>query len=59
MQSMIRLLDKMTDGRGSKMFLFKFFPTSTSIDQAPRAPGHMFTDPWHRAGHPPLCFSQP
>jgi hypothetical protein len=59
MQSMIRLLDKMTDGRGSKMFLFKSFPTSTSIDHMTRAPGHIFADPWHRAGHPPLCFSQP
>src|SRR5215470_10173367 len=59
MHSMIRLLEKMTDGRGSKMFLFKSFPTHTANEQAPRSPGHMFIEPWHRAGHPPLCFSQP
>jgi hypothetical protein len=59
MQSMIRLLDKMTQGQGSKMFLFKSFPQRASAEQTPRPPGHMFTDPWQRAGHPPLCFTQP
>jgi hypothetical protein len=59
MQSMIRLLEKMTQGHGSKMFLFKSFSQHTSTERTPRLPGHMFTDPWQRAGHPPLCFSQP
>ena len=59
MRSMMRLLEKITEGRGSKMFLFKSFPPHISTDEAPRSPGHMFADPWDRAGHPPLCFSQP
>jgi hypothetical protein len=58
MQSMIRLLEKMTEGQGSKMFLFKFFPADSAIEQMPRSPGHMFTEPWQRAGHPPLSFMQ-
>jgi len=59
MQSMIRSLEKMTQGQGSKMFLFKSFSTQTSMEQTTHLPGHMFTEPWQRAGHPPLCFSQP
>jgi hypothetical protein len=54
MHSMMRLLEKMTDGRGSKMFLFKTFPAFTSFEPPPKAGGHMLTEPWHRAGHASL-----
>ena len=54
MLSMMRLLEKMTDGRGSKMFLFKTFPAFTSFDPPPKAGGHMLCEPWHRVGHAPL-----
>jgi protein involved in plasmid replication-relaxation len=54
MQSMMRLLETMTEGRGSKMFLFKTFPGFASAER-PREPGgHMLTEPWHRAGFPAL-----
>lgn len=49
-------LEKMSDGRGSKMFLFKSFPAFTSFDTPPKASGHMLSEPWHRAGHPPLLL---
>jgi hypothetical protein len=56
MHSMMRLLEKMTDGHGSKMFLFKMFPTFTSFDPPPKAGGHMLSEPWLRVGYPPLLL---
>src|SRR5271165_6321811 len=44
MQSMMRLLEKMTDGRGSKMFLFKTFPAFNSYEKPPAPTGHMLTE---------------
>jgi len=58
MQSMMRLLDKMTDGRGSKMFLFKTFPAFTSPEKPPEPSGHMLTEPWRRAGFDPFYFTK-
>jgi hypothetical protein len=57
MQSMMRLLEKITDGRGSKMFLFKTFPAFTSFDKPPKPGGHMLTEPWHRVGHSTLFLT--
>ena len=54
MHSMMRLLEKMTDGRGSKMFLFKTFPSFTSFEPPPKAGGHILSEPWDRVGHAPL-----
>ena len=51
---MMELLDRMTGGRGSKMFLFKTFPSFTSPEKPPPADGHMLTAPWQRVGYPPL-----
>jgi len=51
---MMQLLEKFTEGRGSKMFLFKTFPAFTSFDTPPKPSGHMLTEPWYRAGHSPL-----
>lgn len=56
MHSMMTLLEKMT-GAGSKMFLFKTFPTFTSGEKPRPAGGHMLTDPWQRAGYPPLLLT--
>ena len=53
-QSMMELLDRMTARRGSKIVLFKTFPSFTSPERAPAAGGHMLTEPWQRVGHPPL-----
>jgi hypothetical protein len=57
MQSMMRLLEKMTDGRGSKMFLFKTFHAFTSFEKPPKPGGHILTDPWHRVGYSPLFLT--
>lgn len=57
MQSMMRLLERTTDGRGSKMFLFKTFPSFTSCEKPPTATGHMLTESWHRVGHSPLSLA--
>lgn len=54
MRSMMQLLDHMTDGQGSKIFLFKTFPTFASTEAAPAPTGHMLTEPWQRLGFPPL-----
>jgi hypothetical protein len=54
MQSIMRLLRKLTDGRGSKMFLFKRLPAFTSHERPPAAGGHMLTDPWQRVGFEPF-----
>jgi hypothetical protein len=50
MESMMALLQRMTGGRGSKMFLFKTFPALSSVERLPEAGGHMLTEPWLRAG---------
>jgi hypothetical protein len=55
-QSITRLLEKITEGRGSKMFLFKVFPTLRSPEKPPKAGGHMLTEPWQRVGHLPLSL---
>lgn len=54
--SMMELLARLTDGRGSKMFLFKRYPAFHSSDPPPPASGHMLTEPWQRVGFPPLCL---
>lgn len=58
MQSMMKLLNKVTDGRGSKMFLFKTFPLFTSPEKPPAPCGHMLTEPWHRTGFDPFYFDK-
>jgi hypothetical protein len=58
MQSMMRMLEKLTDGRGSKMFLFKTFPTLTSFDKQAPSSGHMLTTPWQREGFAPLDLTK-
>lgn len=58
MQSMMRLLHKMSQGRGSKMFLFKSFPLFTAPEKPPAPSGHMLTTPWQRVGFEPFSFHQ-
>ena len=58
LSSMMELLDRLAGGRGSKMFLFKTFPSLTSPDRPPPANGHMLTEPWQRVGFPPLCLDR-
>jgi Replication-relaxation len=57
MQSMMKLLNRITDGKGSKIFLFKTFPAFTSYEKPPAPTGHMLTEPWHRVGYSPLLLT--
>jgi Replication-relaxation len=54
MCSMMELLDRITNGNGSKILLFKTFPSFTAAEKPPVPSGHMLTEPWQRVGHPPF-----
>lgn len=56
LSSMMRLLERMTGGLGSKHILFKVFPAFTSPEKPPAPSGHMLTEDWQRVGHPPFSF---
>jgi len=56
MSSMMRLLERITGGAGSKNILFKTFPAFTSPGKPPPPSGHMLTEDWQRVGHPPFNF---
>jgi hypothetical protein len=58
MESMMALLDRLTGGRGAKMFLFKTFPSFTSFEKPLPATGHMLTLPWKRVGYPEFHLNQ-
>ena len=57
MQSMMKLVNRITDGKGSNIFLFKTFPAFTSYENPPAPTGHMLTEPWHRVGYSPLFLT--
>jgi hypothetical protein len=54
--SMMRLLERITGGAGSKTILFKTFPAFTSFQPLPPPSGHMLTNDWQRVGHSPFNF---
>lgn len=54
--SMMRLLERITDGRGSKIFLFKTLPAFTSFERPRPASGHMLTESWQRVAHADFNF---
>jgi Replication-relaxation len=54
MESMMKVVDRMTEGSGSKMFLFKALPAFSTAEKLPKAGGHMLTEPWQRCGFPPF-----
>ncbi len=54
--SMMTTLDRLTAGRGSKIFLFKTFPAFTSFEKPPAPSGQMLTEDWARVGYPPFNF---
>jgi hypothetical protein len=58
MGSMMRCLERITDGQGSKMFLFKTFRDSTAAEGIARPAGYMLTEPWDRVGFAPLDFTK-
>jgi hypothetical protein len=54
--SMMAALERITEGRGSKVFLFKTFPAYTSFEKPPLPSGDMVTEDWQRVGNPPFNF---
>jgi hypothetical protein len=54
--SMMRLLERITRGAGSKFILFKTFPTFTSFEKPPQPSGSMLAVDWQRVGYPPFNF---
>ncbi|MGD1015337.1 MAG: hypothetical protein ABR863_02700 [Roseiarcus sp.] len=51
MRSMMGELDRITDGRGSKMLIFK-------VASRDSAPGYLFGEPWERVGYDPIVLSK-
>jgi hypothetical protein len=51
-KSLMRVVDKLTDGHGSTLFLFKSIPNFASFENFPPPTGHMVREPWQRVGHP-------
>jgi hypothetical protein len=58
MRSMMELLARLTDGSGSKILLFKTFPSFTAAERPPAPSGHMLTEPWQRVGFPPFSLDR-
>jgi Replication-relaxation len=56
--SMMKLLERITEGKGSRMFLFKEYPAFSSFNPPPPANGHVLIEPWQRVGFPPLSLHQ-
>ena len=54
--SMMKILERITGGAGSRTLLFKTFPAFTSFRKPPPPSGHMLTEDWQRVGHPPFNF---
>jgi len=52
MHSIMREVEKATNGKGSKMFLFKTIPDFAGFESFPPADGAMLTTPWKRVGFP-------
>jgi hypothetical protein len=53
-RSMMRLLDRMTDSKGSRHILFGVMPGFTFLERPPPPTSRMLTQPWDRVGYPPL-----
>jgi hypothetical protein len=58
LHSMMALVERLTGKQGSKILLFKTFPSLTSPDRPRPAGGHMLSEPWQRVGFPPLCLDR-
>ena len=58
MDSMMQALDRLTNGQGSKIILFKHVPGFASSEKPLPAGGHMLSLPWRRVGFPSLSFDR-
>jgi hypothetical protein len=50
MKNIVALVNELTEGRGSTMFLFKTISTLGDFMAAPAPTAHIVTSPWQRAG---------
>ena len=50
LKNIISLLDQLTEGKGSKYFLFKAVPSFASLEAAPKPEANLLVEPWQRAG---------
>jgi hypothetical protein len=56
MQEMMKLLLRLTSGKGSAQFLFKMINDFASYENFPLPTGHMARDLWQRAEYPPFSM---
>lgn len=54
--SMMKLLERVTRGQGSRMFLFGTFPMFAYTETSPVPSGRMLSQDWQRVGHPAFNF---
>ena len=54
--SVMKVLERMTNGTGSRFLLFKTLPLFTSFEKPLAPSGHMLTEDWRRVGYPPFNF---
>lgn len=53
LRSMMRVVESVSNGHGSKLFIFKSLPNFAAFESFPPPTGHMLTTPWQRVGHSP------
>jgi hypothetical protein len=53
-RAMMNVLSDLTDGRGSKVFIFRTLPNFASFENFPPPSDHMIGEDWQRVGHPPF-----
>jgi len=59
METVMALLLKLTDGKGSPYMLFKTAPVFADKFAVPPVMTELLTTPWRRAGHPDIDISKP
>jgi len=52
-RALMRVLELLTNGKGSKLFIFKSIPNFAAFENFPPPTGHMIDQPWDRVGHEP------
>jgi hypothetical protein len=58
LRSMMKVVEVISNGHGSKLFIFKNLPNFAAFENFPPPTGHMLTTPWQRVGHAPYSILQ-
>jgi hypothetical protein len=58
MRALMELLNELTAGKGSKVFLFKTLSTLGDFRVAPAPTSHLLTEAWRRAGHDDFAINE-